>query len=328
MKVVCGVALTDTVRAYWEQKTAPNIETVFADRATHAGIIAACHDAGVLVGPRGVDEVLAACPSVGLFQIPWAGVQNVVAAFKNYPHALLANSHGNAFATAQYAVSLLLCGINRLLDAHELMRRGGFGERMSIHYSRSLKGRTVGILGTGHIGQKAANLLGVFGARIVGCRKNAGEVLPGFDRIYDPGRLSDFFCACDAVIAALPSTPATRGIVAEKELDALGPDGYFVNVGRGDTVDEAALFTALKGGRIAGAAVDVWYDYRKSPDESGRTYPYTLPFHELPNIILSPHRGGPTSNNPEHWDDVIENVNRFAAGRRDLLNIVDPEKGY
>ena len=80
--------------------------------------------------------------------------------------------------------------------------------------------------------------------------------------------------------------------------------------------------------KIAGAGIDVWYDYRPEPDAEGRKYPYSFPFHELDNIVMSPHRCYSPFDSLERWDGVIENIKRADAGRRDYLNIVDLKRGY
>jgi len=97
---------------------------------------------------------------------------------------------------------------------------------------------------------------------------------------------------------------------------------------RGSVIDEAGLYKALKEKVIAGAAIDVWYEYRPEPDESGSKYPYSHPFHELDNVVLSPHRTASPFDDLERWDEVIENVIRYSKGRRDLINQVNLEEEY
>ena len=76
------------------------------------------------------------------------------------------------------------------------------------------------------------------------------------------------------------------------------------------------------------AAIDVWYTYKPEPDEQGRKYPYELPFHELDNLVMSPHRSASPYETPERWGEAIENIRRAADGRTDLLSVVDLERGY
>lgn len=114
--------------------------------------------------------------------------------------------------------------------------------------------------------------------------------------------------------------------------ELLGPDGLLVNVARGKLVNEHGLYTALKdkviaGAVIAGAALDVGYDCRPQQDSQGRKYPYELhPFHELSNVVLSPHRGALPIFSLDRWDEVVGNIRRFVAGQ-ELTNVVDLEQG-
>jgi phosphoglycerate dehydrogenase-like enzyme len=112
------------------------------------------------------------------------------------------------------------------------------------------------------------------------------------------------------------------------ELERLGSTGLLVNVARGKVVNEYDLYKALENNVIAGAAIDVWYNYHPNPDNEGRSYPFSYPFHKLNNVILSPHRAASPFDDLERWDEVIENIERFAEGSRQFMNIVDLEKEY
>jgi phosphoglycerate dehydrogenase-like enzyme len=105
---------------------------------------------------------------------------------------------------------------------------------------------------------------------------------------------------------------------------------FLVNIARGAIINEEALYNALKNNVIAGAALDVWYNYHPEVDND-KKYPYDsekFPFHELDNVILSPHRAASPHDDLKRWDEVIENISRFAEGEKDFINVVDIEKGY
>ena len=101
-----------------------------------------------------------------------------------------------------------------------------------------------------------------------------------------------------------------------------------VNVARGHIIDEASLFNALRDHTIAGAAIDVWYNYNPGTDETGRCYPFSHPFHTLQNVILSPHRSASPLDDLQRWDEVVENIKRHAAGRDAFLNVIDLNDEY
>jgi phosphoglycerate dehydrogenase-like enzyme len=123
----------------------------------------------------------------------------------------------------------------------------------------------------------------------------------------------------DYVVNALPATPATRHLFDAPVFESMRRSARFINVGRGATVDEAALIEALRGARIAGAALDVFEREPLPPDS---------PFWELPNTIVSPHMSGDF----EGWLEAVvrlfvDNLRRFVAGEP-LLNVVDKRQGY
>ena len=126
----------------------------------------------------------------------------------------------------------------------------------------------------------------------------------------------------------VPLTPQTEGLIGGEELASLGSEGLLVNVSRGKVVDEESLYLALRDGVIAGAALDVWYEYSPEEDENGKKYPTNFPFHELDNVVMSPHRAASPFSDLGRWDEVIENIHRCATGQTDFLNIVDLERGY
>ncbi len=112
-------------------------------------------------------------------------------------------------------------------------------------------------------------------------------------------------------------------MIGADELRALGRDGVLVNVGRGPLVQEQALFDALSSSTIAGAAIDVWYDY---PGPDGRGTPSALPFSELPNILMTPHSSGVSQQTfVGRVDDIADNITRLARGEQ-LRNVVTPRR--
>jgi phosphoglycerate dehydrogenase-like enzyme len=103
----------------------------------------------------------------------------------------------------------------------------------------------------------------------------------------------------DYLVIALPVTPETRGLIEERQLRAMKPSAVLVNVSRADIVEEDSLYRALAERTIAAAALDVWYRY---PTQAGPTRPSRQPFHELPNVLMTPQcRAGPTGCSGRAW---------------------------
>ena len=116
----------------------------------------------------------------------------------------------------------------------------------------------------------------------------------------------------DYLAITLPLTPETRGLLGERELRAMKPTAILVNVSRAEIIDEDALYEALVERRIGAAALDVWYRYPSGP---GPTPPARRPFHELPNILMTPHVSGWTEGMLEARAKLIaENIRRTARG--------------
>jgi phosphoglycerate dehydrogenase-like enzyme len=126
----------------------------------------------------------------------------------------------------------------------------------------------------------------------------------------------------DFLVIACPLAEDTRGLIGRERLALMKPSAVLVNVGRGPVVDEVALYDALARRRIAGAVLDVWYRYAtlETPD----VRPSHLPFHELDNVVMTPHCSGWTEGLiPRRFAVIIDNVERLRDGRP-LRNPVHP----
>jgi len=132
----------------------------------------------------------------------------------------------------------------------------------------------------------------------------------------------------DALIITAPLTPETKDLIGEQELALLPRGAILVNVGRGLIVDEAALFSALKSGHLAAAGLDVWYQYPTDEASRSNTPPSRWPFHELDNVVMSPHRGGDAIGiDTQRMVELADMLNR-AARDEAMPNRVDVAAGY
>jgi phosphoglycerate dehydrogenase-like enzyme len=145
---------------------------------------------------------------------------------------------------------------------------------------------------------------------------------------YSTSEIHEFLKEIDTLIVGVPQTPETIGLIGTKELELLGEGGLVVTVARGLVIEEEAFYNALAEKKIAGAGIDVWYEYRPEEDDEGRKYPFSFPFHELDNVVLSPHRGASPMDDLKRWDEVVENITRFAKGQDEFINVVNLERGY
>lgn len=291
-------------------------------------------DADVFLGWRPSRALINAAPKLKAVINPGAGVQHLVEMFAEIQRErdiVLINGHGNATFTAQTTVTLLLAMLSGTVQHHNAMLEGKWRLGDEFLANTPIGHRTIGLLGYGHVNRTVHLMLSGFGCRVIAC--NRSGIMPGgspatLDGLHSIAKLDDFLREVDVLVIAVPFTPDSEGLIGRREIELLGQGSFLVNVARGGVVNEDALFEALQSGFLAGAAIDVWYDYRPEPDEQGRLFPWHRPFHELGNVVLSPHRAASPFDDLERWDEVIENLKRISAGRDDLLNVVDCQRGY
>jgi len=328
MKVLFLWSPEKELREYIQAGVDEGVECIFPPSSTREDLLSLIQGVEVMVGWRPERELLEKAPQLRLFQNPGVGVQHLIPLFQEFPRIMLANSHGNTYFTAQHAVALLLALGNRVVDHHNFMVSGRWRTGDKEGASRPLRHKTVGLLGYGAIGSRVASFLSGWEVDLIACRRQiSGEKPDLLQNWYGVSQLEQFLGASDILIVSLPQTTATEGLIGRNELDLLGREGLLINVGRGPVISEKELYLALKERRLAGAGIDVWYDYQPRADEEGRRYPYHYPFHELDNVVLSPHRAASPFSDLERWGDIVNNINRLARGQ-DPLNLVDRGLGY
>jgi phosphoglycerate dehydrogenase-like enzyme len=180
-----------------------------------------------------------------------------------------------------------------------------------------LAGKTLGILGLGHIGKAVAHRARAFDMKVIAIRRQAEQQSSdGVSFVGGLAQLDDVLRESDYLVITLSLSPETRGLLDEKRLRLMRPSACLINVARAEIVDQTALFRALSTGALAGAALDVWWQYPTGP---GPFPPSTEPFHELPNVIMTPHASGWTEGMLDARAKIIaENIARTARGEPPL----------
>ncbi len=181
--------------------------------------------------------------------------------------------------------------------------------------------QTLGIVGYGGTGRATARRAKAFGMKVLATKRNTRTNLEPdlVDDLVPLKRWHDLLGISDYVVNALPLTQETLFLFGEKEFRTMKPGSCFINVGRGETVQEAELVRALQEGWIAGAGLDV-FETEPLPPESE--------LYSLPNVVLSPHCAGITTDNRERCARLlIDNVRRY-INEEPLLNVVDKRQGY
>lgn len=270
---------------------------VEADTGTLEWLIDRLPQASALLATELLPEALPGAQRLRMFLYPGAGVADCDPA--HYPHGCaVTNVFEHETPIAEYVIMTMLMHATRVLAQMAAFARGewmGSGRKGGETHDE-LSGKTLGMLGHGRIGQAVAKRATAFGmaTRAITSR-NAGQ-LPAVLRA------SDYF------LVAAPLTPQTRGLIGARELAMLPPHAFLLNVARAEIVDEHALYQALATGRLAGAALDVWYDY----EGTGSRYH----FQELPNVIATPHSSAWTKAMIlRRIEAMVENLRRLEAGQ-------------
>jgi phosphoglycerate dehydrogenase-like enzyme len=311
-------------------KDQQDIELIFPEPAGEDQFLKSAPEVDIIVGWRPSEKLLEQARKLRLFINPGAGIKHHIARFRKLNETrkvILVNGHGNSYFTAQHGVALLLALTNKVIPHHNWMVQGKWRLGDAAAASLPLRRKTVGLLGYGAVNRKIHRFLQGFDLSFA-VLKNSWQNSPAQIKTFVPKEMDDFLKTTDILFVAVPQTSVTEDLIKLEHLKLIGTDGLLIQLSRGSIVNEEAIFTALKQKVIAGAAIDVWYDYQPDPDEKGRKFPWHFPFHELENVILSPHRAASPFSDLERWDEVIENISRCQQGRTDYLNLVDLEREY
>lgn len=187
------------------------------------------------------------------------------------------------------------------------------GLRLELH------GKTILIAGVGAIGQETARIAKAFGMRVIGIRRS-GQALPEIDMMATPKELLSCLPEADYIVNTLPLTPQTHHLFGKDAFAVMKNSAFFVNIGRGATVDTSELVEALQQGRLGGAGLDV---FEQEP------LPADHPLWDMEQVIVTPHTAGST----EHYyaralDIFLRNLALYTQGKGPLINQVDFDLAY
>jgi phosphoglycerate dehydrogenase-like enzyme len=185
---------------------------------------------------------------------------------------------------------------------------------------RELGALTVGIVGLGQVGRETAIRAAALGCRVIAANRTISEPRQGVSEVFPLAELDRMLPRCDVIVLCVGLAPETRGLIDAHRLALMKRDAFLVNVGRGPVADEDALYTALRDGTIGGAALDVWWQYPNAAEPARP--PSRHPFHELPNVIMTPHCSAWTDGMAKRRGaDAARNIDRLIRGEP-LLHIV------
>jgi phosphoglycerate dehydrogenase-like enzyme len=265
----------------------------------------------LLARPDYAAIILEDSPPVSWVQSTWAGVTPLIKCpYKNYQLAGVKGVFGEPMA--EFVIGHIL--------AHELKiewhREIQANKKWDMTSNGRLRGKTMGVMGTGSIGETVAETARKLGINVIGFN-SSGESTEVFQTMHSADSLKEFLRACDYVVGILPDVPATTNLLDATTLNCLKDTALLINVGRGNLIDEVALVAALNEGKFAAAVIDV---FKKEPlvEES--------PLWSTPNLSVTCHTAAVSV--PENIAGLfIQNYQRYVAGES-LLNLVDFDKGY
>lgn len=263
-------------------------------------------------------DVASVAPNLQWVQAVGAGTAQLQSAGLTESGIVLTSAAGmNAVGIAEFVIGRLLSAWKQFPVLDEQHRQRDW----TPVYGEELSGATLGLLGLGAIASAVASRAAAFDVTVLATRRSwrPGATAPHVDELYPPERLHEMLGRCDAVVAAVPETPETMGLMDEAAFGAMMPGAWFCNVGRGTLVDEPALIAALESGHLRGAALDV---------ASREPLPADDPLWLAPNLWISPHCSTAPSRLFQNLHGLLlDNLAAFLAGT-EMRNLVDTSRGY
>lgn len=285
-----NILFLNKLNDYWHLKFEelkakfPSSEFVNSYDPNERAELLSCADV-VICGRLSAEEIKSS-PNLKAVFVPFTGLNNFPLELIKSKGIVISNTHANARFVAEHAVALAFAILGRVAEFHNDLAKGYWhrsieGEDMW----QSVQGMNIGIIGYGHIGSFIAKFLKSFGCRVIGVNRNGKHRDENADEITTD--LSYTIEKSEILFLTLPLTDKTMNLISHEYIKKM-KGKYIINVGRGETLNELDLYNALKDGTLAGAALDVWYNYPgKNPEP---VMPFHFPFNELPNVVLSPHK--------------------------------------
>lgn len=328
MRVLVNSPLTERFREEMEKAAEPETVTwIYGSRGPSDAWQRHLSQAQIYVGAHLTPDECHRAERLRFFQLAGAGLDGVPLDQLD-ERVTVANVFLHERSIAEYILMAMIASQRRILRSDQLLRSGqwesaAFDQQIAL--AGTLRGRTVGMLGYGHIARELTSMCKFFEMRVEAVRLNPIKFAHDGEHVDwggGPNQVQELLTRADFVVVMTPLTDATRSLIGEPELALMKPTSYIINVARGPVIDQWALYNALTSGQIAGAALDVWYTY---PTKGNVAAPSDAPLWGLPNVIVTPHIAGVT-------DDVVReraiaigaNVGRFIRGEA-VQNLVPRE---
>ena len=308
---------------------APRLKTEFPQlEITHLrryeGVEEALHDAEIAIAWSLRPEQFKAAANLRWIHAPAAAVHQLLFPELIQSEVLLTNArevHGPV--VAEHVIAQIFALAKKIPQAVNLQHKKIWGQELLWREKpppREVMGSNLGLIGLGSIGREVAQRAAALSMHVLAVREHPGKgTAAGVHQVYGPDNLDLLLSRSDYVVLAAPVTPTTRVLINAERLHTIKAGSYLINVSRGPLVDEDALISALKEGKLAGAALDVFSKEPLSPES---------PLWEMENVLITPHSAAITEKLWErHYALIAENLRRYLA-HRPLLSLVDKRAGY
>ena len=302
------------------------VEWSYADPGDEDAIISGLPGCDVFLGVIFKKKMTAAADSLKMIALHAAGYEKIDP--ESVPDGVVVvNAYEHEAPIAEWVMMAAEVLDHQVIEADHRLRKNDWGMWIFRRPPyRELMGRTMGVVGLGHIGRRVLKLARAYDMRLIAVSRTAPSAQDvdalGLAWAGSESDLNRLMADADFVVVSTPLLASTTGLIGKRQIDQMKPDAYIINPSRGPIIDETALYRALRDGKIGGAALDAWWQYPDGPDDH-TTRPSKYPFHELENVLMTPHISGGTYGTSERCSEVVaENINRLYRGEP-LINVVD-----
>jgi len=291
------------------------------DLASKASILVVTAELTYSKDKQLIEDLIRAGKQLQLIQVPFSGMEWL------HPDWLPAgckvcNTNQHSEPIAEYVMlGILEFAVNmRLMDRELRQGRWTYGGSIVRGKKHSeIQHKTIGFIGYGHIAKRVTELATPFGMKFLAISRNPKQDSRlGWWK--DSSHLDELLSESDYILITSPLSDSTRDLINERTLKKMKPTGVIINVARGPIINEEAIYQALKHRQIGGALLDVWYQYAST--ENLEMQPSAFPFHELDNVIMTPHTASWTDDlDARRIESVTQNIQNF-INQKPLVEVV------
>ncbi|MBO8173397.1 MAG: D-2-hydroxyacid dehydrogenase [Bacillaceae bacterium] len=262
------------------------------------------------------DMIIEKCNRLKWIQVISAGIDKMPMQAIEKKGILVTNARGiHRIPMAEYTIGVMLQVARKMNLFYDHQKQGEWDRSIRVE---ELYGKTVGILGTGAIGQEIARRAQCFGMKTLGLSRS-GKPVDGFDEVVTNDQLYQLLPRCDYVVCIVPLTPETQNWIGEEAFKHMKETAIFINIARGAVVDEPALIQAIENGEIRFAVLDVM---------SEEPLPASSPLWKMENVILTPHVSGRSPMYIQRALDIFRENLEVYPDRQRMVNVIPEGKGY